>query len=207
MMEMAAAWSLRFPICVRIFLFMITLIIWLIRIFAATAITLVAGLAVMFAYWTFAPMDWWVRYDRIEVVITPPGSEELIRIWRHVNPSRRIVEVERKTELQELTMLGVRQYCLETVNTSASIDMKPPILSGLSDYIGERCADRVLPMIEGHIVRLQIIYSIVHPFNIRDGVKCTTGPFVVKDGFLQRAVGADGSVVWATSSGVCSPFS
>jgi hypothetical protein len=87
---------------------LINLIIWLIRVLAATTLLLLAYYSIMFAYWSFAPMEWWVDYDRIEVLKTPPGDEELIRIWRTVHPSKRIVEVERKTELQELTPLGIR---------------------------------------------------------------------------------------------------
>jgi hypothetical protein len=81
--------------------------------------------------------------------------------------------------------------------------MVPPIISGLSDYIGTTCTLYNLPRLEEHIVRLQIVYSTVHPFNIRHGKVCTVGPFVVRDGILQHVTGSDRRTKWATSSGEC----
>jgi len=131
-------------------------------------------------------MRWWVDYTNIEILPTPVGQEELIRIHRFVPESRGIVVIRRLTEVQEDTPQGVRQYCLNVLETAASAATNPSILSGLQDYVGERCARMVLPGLEGHTVKLQILYqATVPPYAIVKTKSFTIGPFIIKDGILQ----------------------
>jgi len=158
----------------------------LIRFFGATVFVFVGFVAAQLIYYSLAPMSWWVDYTNIEILPTPIGQEELIRIHRSVPKSRGIVVVRRLTEVQEETPLGMRQYCLNVLETAASSASNPSILSGLQDYVGERCAKMVLPSLEGHKVKLQILYqAIVPPYSLGKTKTFIIGPFVVRDGVLQ----------------------
>src|SRR5215204_267501 len=156
------------------------------RFCAATVFVFVGFVAAQLIYYSLAPMSWWVDYTNIEILPTPMGQEELIRIHRSVPPERGIVVVRRLTEVQEETPQGMRQYCLNVLETAASSASNPSILSGLQDYVGERCAKMVFPGLEGHTVKLQILYqAIIPPYSIGKTKTFIIGPFVIRNGILQ----------------------
>lgn len=158
----------------------------LLRIAAAFVFLMVGVVAGGLAYHSVLPMETWVDYQGVEIVPADPPAEELVRIHRIVSEETGVVAIRRSTELQEATPNGLRQYCLTTVETAASAATNPVVISGLMDYVGERCARLVLPTLEGHTVHLQILYQMsVPPFSIDKSKAFYLGPFVVRGGILR----------------------
>jgi hypothetical protein len=159
---------------------------WFMRAVGVAVVFLIGFAALRLAYYSLAPMSWWVDYGDLEVVQTPKGEEPLMRLHRTVPASAGTFVVKRLVELQEKTADGVRQYCLTNVDTQASAVTNPVISASLRDYLGEECIKNVLPKLDGHLVHILALYQTsIPPYHVIKSKAFVEGPFVVKDGALR----------------------
>lgn len=162
----------------------------ILRIIAATSYLLISvGFCTILYLW-LTPMSWWgVTYTAIDIV--PPDrsdGEELIRIHRFVDPAWGVVPIERLTEILTETPLGKRQWCLTTTQTSATSMSNPMIISGLDEYVSDRCVRMAFPRLEGQKIWLLITYQRKIPLGFVKLKALSIGPYVIRDGIIRQTL-------------------
>lgn len=164
----------------------------IIRVMAAAAYLFASAGFLIGMYLMLTPMSWWgVTYSNIEVV--PPaiaGDEELVKIHRWTSPLWGVVLMQRNSELLTRNSRGeYRQWCL-TVNATAATSLTNPIIiSGLDEYISERCAKMLRERMNQQQVWVLVVYRRNLILGFGKQADFLIGPYIVEDGVLKQQEG------------------